>query len=162
MDSLELILAVFDLESQATQVLDSLKSLEKDGSLRLFNAAVLAHSTEGITTVREDHDLKAGHGALFGAIVGGLFGLLGGPAGVVVGAAAGAATGGLTAGKTDLGFSDTFLDELSQALKPGSSALLLMAEQEWAEQVVQALADYKGKLYRHALRADLVERLSQE
>ena len=162
MDSVELILVVFELESQAKQVLDHLKTREKKGALQLFNAAVLSRDAQGITMVSEDRDLKAGRGALFGAIVGGLIGLLGGPAGVVVGAAAGATTGGLAAGKTDLGFSDTFLDDLSRALHPGRSALLLLVEHPWVEQVLQALEGQQRKIYRHALRSELIERLSQE
>jgi uncharacterized membrane protein len=162
MDSVELILVVFEHESQAKRVLASLKTREKKGKLQLFNAAVLSRNAQGVTTVSEDRDLKAGRGALFGAIVGGLIGLLSGPAGVVVGAAAGATTGGLAAGKTDLGFSDRFLDELSRALHPGRSALLLLVEYPWVERVVQALEGQQRKIFRHALRSELVERLSQE
>ena len=49
MDSVELILVVFELESQAKQALNNLKTREKKGLLQLFNAAVLSRDAQGIT-----------------------------------------------------------------------------------------------------------------
>jgi uncharacterized membrane protein len=160
MDSVELILAVFPEDTQAAAALDKLKSGEEDSSPRLVNAAILAKDAEGRTAVREDQDMRAGRGSLFGALVGGVIGLLGGPAGAVVGVVAGAATGGLVAGKTDLGFDDAFLNELKGALQPRSSALLLLLEEQWGEPVAGELEQSGAKLYRHAMRQEILERLA--
>jgi uncharacterized membrane protein len=160
MEPIELILAVFPAEGRAFAALQDLKRGEEDGALRLFNAAAVSKDAQGFTRVKEDQDLSAGRGSLFGALVGGLVGLLGGPAGAVVGAAAGAATGGLLASKTDLGFEDAFLDELKGALQSGSSALLLLVEGRWSEAVVGRLGQYEARLYRNAVRKELVDRLA--
>lgn len=160
MEAIELILAVFPAEPQAGEALDDLKRREKDGAIRLFNVAAISKDLNNRTSVKEDQDLSSGRGSLFGALVGALVGLLGGPAGVVVGAAAGAATGGLVAGKTDLGFEDAFLDELKSALQPGSSALLLLVEERWSDGAAGVLELSGAKLYRHAVRKAVIERLA--
>ncbi len=102
----ELIVAAFKNSQKADLALKSLKELEKEGVIRLLNAAVLKKDDHGIVSIHETQDIHAGQGAIFGAIVGGLIGLLGGPAGVIVGAAAGAATGGVAADRIDMGFPD--------------------------------------------------------
>lgn len=160
MDEIELILAVFAQEDQAAKALDGLKRREEGGTLRLYNAASISKDSNGHTHVREDQDLSAGRGSLFGALVGGLVGLLGGPAGAVVGAAAGAATGGLVAGKTDLGFEDNFLNDLKGALHPGSSALLLLVEPRYSDKAAGALKRSGARLFRHAVRKEVIERLA--
>lgn len=160
MESVELILAVFPDESWAAEALDSLKANKEDGALRLVNAAILSKDDEGRTAIKEDQDLSAGRGSVFGALVGGLIGLLGGPVGAVVGAAAGAATGGFLAGKTDLGFDDTFLNELKGALQPGNSALLMLVEESWGDRVAEALQGQDAKVVRHAVRKEIVDRLA--
>jgi uncharacterized membrane protein len=157
--SLELILAVFDGEGHATQVLQGLKDLGDEQEKHLFDVAVLSKDRQGKTTVEEIRDLRSRRGSLFGAIVGGVIGLLGGPAGALLGAAAGAVTGGVVANVTDLGFSDAFLAELKQALQPGHSALLALVEVSWAEDCANYLERRGGRLLRHALRQELVERL---
>ena len=162
MDEIELTLAVFSQEDRAAQTLDDLKQQEEDGALRLYNAALIAKNLAGLTSVKEDQDLGAGRGSLFGALVGGLIGLLAGPGGAIVGAAAGAATGGLVAKKTDLGFEDGFLDDLKRALPPGSSALLLLVEERWGEAVARVLLGQGARLYRHAVRTDIIARLADQ
>jgi uncharacterized membrane protein len=161
-DEIELILAVFSQEDQAAQTLDDLKQREEDGGLRLYNAASIAKNQAGLTSVKEDQDLGVGRGSLFGALVGGLIGLLAGPGGAIVGAAAGAATGGLVAGKTDLGFEDDFLDDLKRALQPGSSALLLLVEARWGDAVARVLLHQGARLYRHAVRKEILARLADQ
>jgi len=161
MESIELILAVFPEPGRATRVLNNLKRLEKNDSLRLYSAAALIKGKGGKIRIEDPQDLGARRGALFGAIVGGLVGLLGGPAGVLVGAAAGAATGGVVASKIDLGFSQDFLDQLGKSLKYGSSAVLALVEEPWNELLVKELEQEEGKLFRHALKSEILEQLTK-
>ena len=115
----------------------------------------------GKIRIEDPGDLGTGRGSLFGAVVGGLVGLFGGPAGVLVGAAAGAAMGGVVASKVDLGFSKDFLDQLGKSLKPGSSAILALVEEPWAKQAAQILEQQEGKLFRHALKSEILVQLTQ-
>lgn len=152
--NVELIVVAFDKADKAAQALENVRALERSRVIWVINAAVLANEN-GKVSVKEAEDVDAKHGALFGAITGGLLGLWAGPAGVIVGGVAGAATGGLAAQGIDMGFPNADLDELRDALQPNSSALVLLIENRWVEKVVEDLAYLEGKLYRHALKAEV-------
>ena len=94
----------------------------------ILNAALAVKDEDGKTHIYETGDVYPRRGALFGALVGGSFGLLGGPVGMVVGALAGAFTGHTAAGRIDMGFSDSYLEELIQSLEPGTSAVVALVE----------------------------------
>jgi uncharacterized membrane protein len=159
-EEIELIVGVFDLSGRADEAFEALEEMERNRSVRLYNAAVIDKDANGHTHLKEKRDLGPKRGALFGAITGALLGLWGGPAGAVVGAAAGAVTGGVAARKIDLGFSEEFLNELKDSLKPDHSAILVVVEQPWGEQVAQALGEYQGRLLRHVLGNELASQLS--
>lgn len=161
-ESIELMAMVFPSKKQAGEALDRLKGLRRDSSVRWFSAATIEKSESGRAVVHEVEDASAWRGALFGAVVGALVGLLSGPAGAVVGAAAGAATGGAAASQIDLGFSHEFLKSLEESLQPGTSLLLLLADERHTGPLVQVLAEYPGNLLRHVLQADLVKQISED
>lgn len=164
MDAMEtpvsLLVYAYNEYDKADKVLKALKELDKTGVIAVLNAAVLAMDKDGKVKLRETEDVDAKRGAIFGAIAGGLVGLLGGPAGAIVGAAAGAAAGGVAAHKIDMGFSDEYLKDLQQSLKPGSSAIIALVEHEWVEKVVQELEEHEGRLFRQALKADIAAQLA--
>ena len=81
---------------------------------------------------------------------------------MVVGALAGAGAGGV-AGKTiDFGFSEQFLEGLKQYLKPNTSALIVLVEHGYYEQLSEVIAEEEGVLFRQALTDKLVEELLAE
>lgn len=151
---LELMVASFDGENEAADVLKKLKTLDRKQVIHLVNAAVLAKNAQGKFRLFETEDINPAQGAVFGAITGGLLGLLGGPAGVVVGAAAGAAVGGVTAGQVDMGFENDTLAAFESSLVDDSSALIALVEHRWADQLEQALQTFSDDLFRHALNEE--------
>lgn len=157
----ELIVAAFNEEKKAAEVLKQLRSLQKEQVIVLVNAAVMTKDQNGKVAIKETDDVDAGRGALFGAIAGGLVGLLGGPAGVIVGAAAGAATGGVAASRIDMGFPDDTLKELRDTLTPNSSAILALIQHQWVDRVVDELDKYGATLFRQALKDELVSQLQE-
>jgi len=157
----ELIVAAFNDEDKAGEVLKDLKELQKEQIIFLVNAAVMTKNEKGKVSLKETQDVGAGKGALFGAVAGGLLGLLGGPAGVIVGAAAGAATGGVAANKIDMGFPDDTLKELQSTLSPGSSAILALIQHEWVDRVVEELDKFGATLFRQALKEEMLAQLSE-
>ncbi len=157
----ELIVAAFNEEGKAEEVLKEMKKLEKEEIIFLVNAAVMTKSEKGKVSLKETQDVGSGKGALFGAIAGGLIGLLGGPAGVIVGAAAGAATGGVAANKIDMGFPDDTLKELQETLTPGSSAILALIQHEWVDRVVEELDKFGAALFRQALKEEMLAQLEE-
>lgn len=159
---LELVVAAFKEEKQASEALDQLKKLEKSQTIQICNAAVLSKNAKGKFMIRETEDVDSRHGAAFGAITGGLIGLLGGPAGAIVGAAAGAAAGGAAAGKMDMGFDDDILRQFSQDLKPNSSAIIALVRHEWIERVVKALEDLQADIFHQSLNEEISGRIQTD
>jgi len=158
----ELIVAGFNEEGKASEVLKEIRKLQKDKVIFLINAAVLSKDEKGKVSIRETEDVSAGKGALFGALAGGLVGLLGGPVGVVIGAAVGAATGGVAANKIDMGFPDDTLEELKETLKPGSSAILALIQHQWVDRLVEEMEKYDAALFRQSLKEELSAQLLEE
>ncbi len=155
----ELVIAAFNEEDKADTVLETLKDFQRQEMISVVNAAVMKKDMDGKITLKETQDVDSKRGALFGAIAGGIVGLLGGPVGVVVGAAAGAATGGVAAHKMDMGFPDDTLQELQEALKPGSSAILALIEHEWVERLTQELEKLGAALFKQVLKDEITTQL---
>jgi uncharacterized membrane protein len=137
------------------------EDLHRRKVLRILDAAILVKEEDGTASVKDAKDLEPGKGRLLGAITGGLVGLLGGPVGAVVGALAGLGIGSLAAKWEDLGFSDHFLSGLQTHLKPGTSALVVLVEHEWALPLSEALVGLDGVILQQALTDNLVEALMQ-
>jgi uncharacterized membrane protein len=157
--SVELVTQVFEQPDGAKQALEVVDDLQRHKGLKILDAATLVKEADGSTSFKDVGDLEPGKGRLLGAIAGGLVGLLGGPVGVVVGALAGLGAGSLAARWIDLGFSDEFLASLQDHLKPGSSALVALVENDSALPLVEALEGENGAVFRQTLTHDLVGKL---
>ena len=158
----DLVAVAFDAPDDASRALQFIEQFRKKGTLKILNAAVLVKDSEGNVAVKDTRDIDAKKGRRLGAVTGGLIGLLGGPVGMVVGALAGAGAGRL-AGKTiDFGFSEQFLDGLKQYLKPNTSALIVLLEHGYYEQLSEVIAEEEGVFFRQALTDKLVEKLLAE
>ena len=116
---------------------------------------------DGKLHIKEPDDKTATAGIGVGAVLGGMLGTLAGPAGVVLGASAGAAIGGLAA-RGDSGIPDERLEEIGEALAPGTSALVVLLDEADIEETRQALAERGGKVMVASLDADLAEQLAAE
>lgn len=158
--STELLVLAFAEESTALKALQALQRLVDEGRISLRNAAVLVKNREGRISAKETGDIGLRQGALFGAIVGGLIGLVGGPVGAVVGAVAGATTGGVAAHAIDFGFPEDYLTDLQASLQPGSSALVVLAEKNWIDKIIEGLTRFQGHIIRHVLKDELAAHLA--
>lgn len=152
--NVDLIVVTFDDESKAAEALKDLQDLQKDGIVKVQDAAVIVKDEKGKVSVQDTQDVDAKHGALFGAVTGGLIGLFGGAPGALVGATVGAGTGGVAAQLIDLGFSKETLRDLQDSMQPGSSALVAEVEPKWIDRVVKELEDLGGQLYQQALKVE--------
>jgi len=158
----ELVVAAFNGEERAGEVLKTMKQLQKEGTIFLVNAAVLIKKADGAVSMQETEDISGKQGALFGAVSGALMGLLAGPGGAIVGAIAGAATGGAAASKIDMGFSDVMLKELQDGLEPGSSAVVALIQHAWVDRVLAELDKLDAKLFHQALKSEIVAQLAED
>ncbi len=157
----ELVTKVFEQPDGANQALKSVEDLQRRKALKILDAAVLVKEQDGSTSFKDIKDLEPGKGRLLGAIAGGLVGLIGGPVGVVVGALAGLGVGSLAAKWVDLGFSDKFLAGLQEHLQPGSSALVVLVENDSAQSLADALDGQDGVILRQPLTDEMLGALMQ-
>ncbi len=161
METVELILKLYPAQGLALTVYDELMKVQKVKKLHFRNAALLECDEHGETSFVEAWDLDPTRGAVFGAAAGGLVGLLGGTVGVIIGVVAGAITGAIVAGMFDRGFQNEFLKQINLSLVKDTSAVLVLVEEKWAEEVVSEMNRMPGKLFRHALKSQLAAQIKQ-
>jgi uncharacterized membrane protein len=142
------VVAVFPDEAKAWEGTRALKELQAEGTLSLYGMAVITKAFAGTVSVQDKVD-GGPAGTAVGALVGGLVGLLGGPAG----AAAGLAGGGLLGSSRDvfnLGVESEFVEKVSAALLPGTSAVVAEIDEEWVTPLDTRIRALGGTVLRHA------------
>lgn len=150
----ELILAVFDDESHASDAFQALKSAEKEKVIDLENVVVIHKKEEGKIDVKEAAESASGEIGI-GALVGGALGLLAGPVGIITFAGAGAILGGLSARLDDAGFDDTRLERFGEALQAGESAILAVIEIKAKNEIVAELESLGAKVATESLPKEI-------
>ena len=139
----------------------NLKAIKSSGVLEGYDIvaqAVVEQDQKGKVHIHEP-----GHGvvgAVIGGAVGGVLGLFGGPAGVLALGAAGAAIGG-AAGHLDRAIPKDDLEELGEALKPDTSALLLLLEDTYSEGVINDMSGYNANVVTLTVGSDLSGQIAQ-
>jgi uncharacterized membrane protein len=157
----QLIVAAFQEEKAAKEALKALKEANKEGLIKIENAAVLRKDEKGKLHVKETHDMGGGKGAALGGVGGAAVGLIAGAAlaGPVV---FGALVGGLVAKLRDSGFSDKRLESLGESLQPGSSAIVAVVEHTWVAKVEEALAEAEADVMMAEIKADIATQLEAD
>lgn len=129
-DSPVLVGVAFRQRLMAQEYLMAMSRLRSEGSLRLKDAVIVEKHDNGDVKVTETIDPTPGRSALNGAMWTGLLGLfVGGPVGWIAGIGIGAGAGAMTAKVIDLGIPDAWVDWFKQAVQPGTSAVIILAEQ---------------------------------
>jgi uncharacterized membrane protein len=159
-DTQELFVVAFPGTDKADEVVSTLRQLEAQHLIDLKNAAVVVRDRGGKVEIRETRDFSTGRSTVTGALAGGLLGLLTGGS-LLQGAALGAA-GGLVTGKVvDLGFQDSFLRDVAQALTPDSSAVVAVVHFDHVDQATQILDQFSGgRILHQTLPPDIAQKLS--
>lgn len=155
---IQLIVAAFNDEEAAKEALKALKQAQKEKLIKIENAAVLHKDAKGNLHIKETADMGGKKGATLGGLAGAVIGLIAGPV-LLVPAAVGALVGGLTAKLRDSGFEDARLQALGEGLKPGSSAIVVIFEHTWVNEVEKVLAQAKADLLTASIKADISEQL---
>jgi uncharacterized membrane protein len=151
-----ILVVTFEDETQGSSVLESLKSLEHQGLLKLDDAAVIVKDAQGEVHVKN----KTESGVKVGAVAGGFFGLL--VAGIlfpIAGLALGAAGGALIGKSLHTGVDKDFITEVRNSLQPGNSAILFIVHHENVGLLIAALEPYKGKIYQSSFDSEAEEQM---
>ncbi|MBX3056448.1 MAG: DUF1269 domain-containing protein [Anaerolineae bacterium] len=157
--SREMIVLAFDSEEKAEEVLNSIKSVQHQGYMRLEDTVVVRKDAAGEVHARNavDKTTKEGitAGGLIGLFVGAVFG---GPIGMMlVGGLAGGAVGALM----NRGVDNNFIKDVSESIQPGTSALFIVVRSAQADVAMGALRQYEGKVLHTTLSEDAEEQLQR-
>jgi len=154
-----LVVLTFEGESQAGKALEALREEQHSHEISLDDSAVVIKDPQGTVRVLNEVDRGIKVGAVGGGLVGLLIGLLvGGPlASLVLGVIGGALGGNLA----NLGIDQRFIDDVSEALAPGTSALFLMVREADPEATLAALEPFAGQVYYSHLPEDTEAKLRQ-
>jgi uncharacterized membrane protein len=152
----QLFVIGFDKEEDARSAMKSLRGLESGGDLHFEDTAIVTRDPDGKAHVKNELS-----GATeTGAAVGGLIGLvIAGFLFPVVGLAIGALVGGAIGAVTHSGVEGSFVQEVKEQLKPGTSALFLVVKSGSADQLAAALRPYTGKVIQTTVDDDLEDTL---
>ena len=131
--SQSLVYAVYDGQDTASQVFKTMVQGQSSTGERIESYAIVSKNLKGKVRVRDQRKRDAG----VGAILGGVIGLIGGPIGVAAGATAGGAVGYLTGDA--VGISRENVDSMKQSLTPNSSALVVVLNDVWVQDVERDL-----------------------
>jgi uncharacterized membrane protein len=154
-DALQLVSIVFDESAEADRALDLARQTDKQMSV-----AVVRKGFDGKITSHEPKDVSARGGAVAGVVVGGVLSLVGGPLGLVAASAIGGAAGGVVGHVVDRGIPDRYVRDLGRALRPGSSALVVLVPQHAEAALLEKLSPLDGRVLRLALSDEMIARLT--
>jgi len=154
----DMVVLAFDSENGADEGRQKLVELNDEYVLNLVNAVEVVRKADGSVKVKDVRDL-AGVGALGGAFWGLLFGLLFFVPGL--GVAIGAVSGAIAGHFAHFGISKDFLKQVEDSVKPGTSALAIMASNVTVDKVVQALTPLHPKVIRSSLSTQQEAKLNE-
>jgi uncharacterized membrane protein len=160
--SKDLIVITFDNTEDAEKVVDSLRSEQKQGLINLEDTAYVVKDENDHVTVKNAMDKTVKQGAVGGGLLGLFvsflfFGPLGPLGMTLVGAVAGGAVGHLV----KAGVSKQFIEDVSNELKPGTSAVFFVVRAADAASTLAVLRQYKGKVLQTTVDSEMEESIKR-
>lgn len=147
----DLIVMTFDHVEDAKKLRADLRKLEREGLLGLNDAAVIEKDADDKVHIHDEID----SGIKIGALTGGLLGLLLSFMFPIVGLVIGVAGGALVGKLTDMGVDKNFIKDVTEALKPSSSAIFVIIGGGDLTAALAAIRPYQGTLYQTTLPTEL-------
>jgi len=142
----KVIFVGFDSEKKAYEGDRALHNMHRDGTLTLYNDAVVVKEPGGSVAVRQAPD-GGPVGTFGGMVTGGLIGLLGGPLGAAVGLGAGTLMGAAF-DLTREGVDRDFVEDVGARLEPGTAAVIAEIDENWQAPLDREMEALGGKLLR--------------
>jgi uncharacterized membrane protein len=148
----DLIAVAFDDEFKAERVRLDLLQMQHEHLVDLEEAAVLVHKKNGKVKLHHVTHFTVPV-ALGGGFVGCLIGLMVlNPAVAFVGMVTGAGLGAAIGSLKEVGIEEKFMEELGSHLKPGTSALFIVAKKAKPEAILEELKKFGGKVLQTSLK----------
>ena len=155
----DLIVVAFNDEFKAERVRLDLMQMQHEHLVDLEEAAVLVHKKDGKIKLHHVTHFTVPV-ALGGGFVGCLVGLMAiNPALALFGLLAGTGLGAVIGSLKEGGIEEKFMKELGSHLKPGTSALFIVAKKAKPEAIVAELKRFGGKVLQTSLKHDDEDKL---
>ena len=160
----ELVVFTYQHPDRAAEVLQHVAALKREHIRKplvtIEDAAVAVKGEDGQVRIRQTLEtaLKArtvATGSLWGVLVGFLFG------GPLVGALVGAGVSWLAGRRIDIGIDNDFVHQVSEDLKPGRSALLLLVKDTPIDTLAEILNAQGGRLFHTTLSDEAAAAFTQ-
>lgn len=143
----------------AMAALDEIEKKAKAAGVEIKDAVIAFKTGAGRIKIQQTKDMTSGKGARRGGFWGLLVGLiLGGP---LLGALAGLGLGAIAGRRIDHGLDDDFVSQVSKSLKPSTSALLVLIDQEHAEKAIAYLKSFEVEMHVADISPEAEEALDQ-
>jgi uncharacterized membrane protein len=140
----------------AEALLNNVQKWQEEGLIELEDAVIASRGPGGDVQIEQTHK-QGGRFALRGGGAGLLAGLLlGGP---VLGLVAGAAAGGIAGSLKDYGLDDNFVKEVSQWVRPETSALFLLVKEAKVDTLLEKLRPFEAVVLTTTLASEQEQRL---
>lgn len=158
--SIQFVIAVFDTEPGAEEILSKLKS-ERNEKLQGVQAMVAMRKDADSRIHYKDVGMTPAKGALAGTVMGAVVGIATGGAGLVLGAV-GALLGGVIGKRKREGeIAAEQVNQVVASISPGSSALLTIVEEDMAAAFEDQLHAVGAQTFSAEISADLAAQLSE-
>lgn len=151
----QLIVGIFtgDTESAVRQ----LERYEKSqGQVSIAEAVAIVKTADGKDEVKMMGDPKK-RGRRIGAVAGAILGVLGGPATMVILGAGGAAVGDLIASLLHSGVSKQTVDAVEEGIQPGSSAVIVIVEEEAGSLIARDLKEAGAEVLNEMVDSNAIK-----
>ena len=152
----DLVVLDFDGIHSADEVLNKLRSLQREHLIDLEDACVVERGKDGKVHIKQAVNLTAFgaagggiRGAFWGTLVGLLF--LNPLAGMAIGGIAGAGVGALSGSLVDYGINDDFVRRLGETIPPESSALFVLVRSATLDKILPEIEPYKPRVLKTSL-----------
>jgi uncharacterized membrane protein len=162
-----LVVLGFDGIHTADEVLNKLRSLQKEYLIDLEDACMVERDPNGKVHIKQAVNLTAmgaaaggSGGAFWGTLVGLLF--LNPLAGFAIGGLTGAGFGVLSGMLADYGISDDFIKKLGATIPEGSSALFVLFRSVNEDKVLPEIEPHKPRVLKTSLSNEAEQKLKQE
>jgi uncharacterized membrane protein len=164
-----LFVITFEDEYKATKALALIQGLAKHKDIVLKRGATVVHNHDNTIAIKETHDLNFSNKSL--GIIAGVCGVAAtvvalplGAAALLFGATMGVAGSGAAMGADlliDMGFKDSWLDDIGANMPPGTSAVVALVGFTHLDIAMQELHALEGgKILQHTLSPEIYEKLS--
>src|SRR5215475_15951737 len=151
-----LVVVGYDNPFKAEEIRMKLQKMQAAYLIDLEDAVVAVKNAKGKIKLEQPVNLTAlgaASGGFWGALIGMIF--LAPLFGFAIGAVAGAVSGALR----DVGINDQFMKDLSDTLKPNTSALFVLVRKVTPDKVMQELKGTGGKILQTSLSHEETDRL---